>query len=195
MSTTRRTLVRNLLTGTALSPLPLSGPRSRRKEDQVLHCRSQTHLPRPFYASLRRSVALASGHREKAEKYAAECNGPAKNIYSYSNYDDIAANKDIDAVYIALPSSMHAEYTIRAAIADKHVLCEKPMATSLRGSQSMINACRTANRKLMIAYRWPIRTNQLACHRADSRWETWHHSDNRKRERLRGKGRRMTIQS
>ena len=98
-------------------------------------------------------VALASGHREKAEKYAAECNGPAKNIYSYSNYDDIAANKDIDAVYIALPSSMHAEYTIRAAIADKHVLCEKPMATSLRGSQSMINACRTANRKLMIAYR------------------------------------------
>jgi predicted dehydrogenase len=167
MSTTRRTLVRNLLTGTALSPLPLSGPRSRRrKEDQVLHCRSRTHLPRPFHASLQdiaraEVVALVSGHREKTEKYAAEYNFPAKNIYSYSNYDDIAANKDIDAVYIALPSSMHAEYTIRAAIADKHVLCEKPMATSLRGSQSMINACRAANRKLMMLI--AANTNQPTC--------------------------------
>lgn len=100
-----------------------------------------------------RVTAVVSGGREKAEKMAAEYNFPVKNIYSYQNYDEIRSNPDIDAVYIALPNSMHAEYTIRAANAGKHVLCEKPMATSVKDSQSMINACKAANRKLMIAYR------------------------------------------
>jgi predicted dehydrogenase len=98
-------------------------------------------------------VALVSGHRDKAEKTAAEYNVPAKNIYSYGNYDDIAGNKDIDAVYIALPNSMHAEYSIRAANAGKHVLSEKPMATTVHDAQAMIDACRAADKKLMIAYR------------------------------------------
>jgi predicted dehydrogenase len=98
-------------------------------------------------------TALVSGHREKAEKTAAEYNVPAKNIYGYENFNEIASNKEIDAVYIALPNSMHAEYTIRAANAGKHVLCEKPMATTVKDSQSMINACRAARKKLMIAYR------------------------------------------
>ena len=98
-------------------------------------------------------VALVSGDRKKAESQAAEYGVPAKNIYSYNNYDDIGKNPDIDAVYIALPNSMHAEYTIRAAKAAKHVLCEKPMATTVRDSESMINACKAANKKLMIAYR------------------------------------------
>lgn len=98
-------------------------------------------------------TALVSGHRDKAEKMAAEYNVPPKNIYSYQNYDEIADNKDIDAVYIALPNSMHAEYTIRAANAGKHVLCEKPMATTVRDSQSMTAACKAAQKKLMIAYR------------------------------------------
>ena len=98
-------------------------------------------------------VALVSGHRDKADKEAQKYGVSAKNIYSYDNYDRIADNKDIDAVYIALPNSMHAEYTIRAAKAGKHVLCEKPMATSVRDSQEMIAACHKANRKLMIAYR------------------------------------------
>lgn len=98
-------------------------------------------------------TALVSGHREKAEKTAADYGVAAKNIYSYQNYDDIANNPDIDAVYIALPNNMHAEYTIRAANAGKHVLCEKPMATSVKDCQNMIAACSAANKKLMIAYR------------------------------------------
>src|SRR5689334_22035574 len=53
-------------------------------------------------------TALVSGHRDKAEKYAAEYGVLAKNIYSYENFDEIAKNSDIDAVYIALPNSMHA---------------------------------------------------------------------------------------
>jgi len=98
-------------------------------------------------------VALVSGHRDKAEKTAAEYGVPETNIYDYKNCDDMRGNKDIDAVYVALPNSMHAEYTIRSANAGKHVLCEKPMATSVRDCQAMIDACKAANKKLMIAYR------------------------------------------
>src|SRR5437868_13708634 len=113
----------------------------------------QHFMPALKSSKLGRVTALVSGHRDKAEKMAAEYGVPAKNIYSYGNYDSIAGNKDIDAVYIALPNSMHAEYTIRGAKAGKHVLCEKPMATSVADSQAMIDACRTAKKKLMIAYR------------------------------------------
>jgi len=100
-----------------------------------------------------RVVAVVSGHRDKAEQTAAKYKVDPASIYSYDNFDKIAENKAIDAVYIALPNSMHAEYTIRAAKAGKHVLCEKPMAVSVNESQAMINACRAAKTKLMIAYR------------------------------------------
>jgi len=98
-------------------------------------------------------TALVSGHREKAEKQAAMYDVPSPSIYSYDNFDEIRQNRDIDAVYIALPNSMHAEYTIRAAKAGKHVLCEKPMATSVADCRAMIEACEKHRVKLMIAYR------------------------------------------
>jgi len=104
-------------------------------------------------AKYSRVTALVSGHRDKAERIAAENQVPASNIYSYDNYDAIAGNKAIDAVIICLPNSMHAEYTIRAARAGKHVLCEKPMCTTVADGEAMIDACRKASKKLMIAYR------------------------------------------
>ena len=104
-------------------------------------------------SSQARMVAVVSGYREKAEKIAEDYAIAAKNIYSYDSFDSIADNPEIDAVYIGLPNSMHAEYTIRAARAGKHVLCEKPMAVSVADCQSMIDACRKANKKLMIGYR------------------------------------------
>ena len=100
-----------------------------------------------------RIVAVVSGHREKAEKFAADYDVPAKNIYSYDNFDSIADNKEIDAVYIGLPNGMHAEYAIRAARAGKHALCEKPMANTPGDCQAMIDAFKKAGKKLMIAYR------------------------------------------
>jgi predicted dehydrogenase len=106
-------------------------------------------------------TALVSGHRDKADKMAAEYGVPAGSIYSYENYDQIARNPAIDAVYIALPNSMHAEYTIRAAKAGKHVLCEKPMASTVEDSRAMIAACRTAGKKLMIAYRCQFEPTNL----------------------------------
>src|SRR5688572_15777724 len=71
--------------------------------------------------------------------------------YSYDEYEECLAH--VDAVYIALPNSMHAEYTIRAANAGVHVLCEKPMAVTVEECERMIEACRESNVKLMIAYR------------------------------------------
>ena len=100
-----------------------------------------------------RVAALVSGHRDKAERIAAQYGVPSESIYSYEKFDEIAKNKDVQAVYVALPSSMHAEYTIRAAKAGKHVLCEKPMSTSVADAEAMIAACKAANVKLMIAYR------------------------------------------
>jgi predicted dehydrogenase len=99
-------------------------------------------------------TGLVTGHpKEKGEKYSALYNVPKSSIYTYETYDRILDNKDIDAVYIGLPNSMHAEYTIRAAQAGKHVLCEKPMAISSAECRQMIDACKAHNVKLMIAYR------------------------------------------
>jgi glucose-fructose oxidoreductase len=100
-----------------------------------------------------RVTALVSGHPEKARKLAARYSVPEKNIYNYENYDSLRDNPDVDVVYVVLPNSMHAEYTIRAAKAGKHVLCEKPMANAPADCQQMIDACRAAGRKLMVAYR------------------------------------------
>ncbi|MFZ0663537.1 MAG: Gfo/Idh/MocA family oxidoreductase [Acidobacteriaceae bacterium] len=100
-----------------------------------------------------RIVALVSGHREKAKRQAAIYGVAESAIYSYQDYDRIRDNKEIDAVYIALPNGMHVEYTIRGARAGKHVFCEKPMATSVADSRAMIEACRAAGKKLMIGYR------------------------------------------
>ena len=100
-----------------------------------------------------RVAALVSGHPDKAARIAAQYGVPSGSIYNYENFDEIAHNPTVDAVYVALPNSMHAEYTIRAAKAGKHVLCEKPMCTSVADAERMIAACKAANVKLMIAYR------------------------------------------
>ncbi|GAA0318557.1 Gfo/Idh/MocA family oxidoreductase [Sphingomonas oligophenolica] len=98
-------------------------------------------------------AALVSGHPDKARRIAAEQGLPADAIYTYDDYDRIAHDPRIQVVYIVLPNSMHAEYTIRALKAGKHVLCEKPMATSIADCEAMIAAAKAADRKLMIAYR------------------------------------------
>ena len=98
-------------------------------------------------------VALVSGHRDKAEKVAARYGVDPKHVYDYQNFDSIKGNPAVDAVYVVLPNSMHREYTERALAAGKHVLCEKPMAPTSADCQAMIDAAKSAGRKLMIAYR------------------------------------------
>ena len=100
-----------------------------------------------------RVTALVSGERDKARAVAAQCGVKEANLYDYSNFDRLRDNPEVDIVYIVLPNAMHAEFTVRAAQAGKHVLCEKPMATTVADAQRMVDACRQAGRKLMIAYR------------------------------------------
>jgi predicted dehydrogenase len=107
-------------------------------------------------------TALVSGHPEKAARIAEKYGVPKENIYNYENMDGFRDNKAIDAVYIGLPNSMHAEYTIRSAKAGKHVLCEKPMAITVPEAQKMIDVCKAAHVKLMIAYRCHYEPTNLA---------------------------------
>ncbi|MBX7125091.1 MAG: Gfo/Idh/MocA family oxidoreductase [Cyclobacteriaceae bacterium] len=98
-------------------------------------------------------TGIVTGTPAKAELWQQRHELAGKNIYNYSTFDTIANNPDIDVVYIVLPPSMHAEYTIRAANAGKHVWCEKPMAVSVAECEAMINACRKNKVALSIGYR------------------------------------------
>ncbi|HEX5168024.1 MAG TPA: Gfo/Idh/MocA family oxidoreductase, partial [Cyclobacteriaceae bacterium] len=98
-------------------------------------------------------VGIVTGTPSKAETWKQKYNIPDKNIYNYQNFDTIANNPDIDVIYVVLPPSMHAEYSIRAAKSGKHVWCEKPMAISVAECQNMIDACNKNKVKLSIGYR------------------------------------------
>ncbi|WP_037459419.1 Gfo/Idh/MocA family protein [Skermanella stibiiresistens] len=100
-----------------------------------------------------RAVALVSGSPEKAKLVAAQHGISDSAVYDYQDFDRIADNPQIQAVYVVLPNGMHREYVTRAAKAGKHVLCEKPMANNSAEARDMIAACDQAGVKLMIAYR------------------------------------------
>ena len=94
---------------------------------------------------------MVSGDEEKRAKLAKLYG--AEHTYSYEQYEDCLKSGEVDAVYIGLPNHLHSEYTIRAAAAGIHVLCEKPMAIDEAECQQMIAACEQSGVKLMIAYR------------------------------------------
>jgi glucose-fructose oxidoreductase len=96
-------------------------------------------------------VALVSGEQKKLKQLSRRYG--VQRTCGYDDVDELFASGEIDAVYIALPNELHKEYTIRAARAGLHVLCEKPMAVNASECEEMIGAARAANVKLMIAYR------------------------------------------
>jgi predicted dehydrogenase len=98
-------------------------------------------------------VAVVTGHPVENKPIIDQFGIAPEHVYNYDNYDTLANNPDIDCVYIVLPNGMHAEYTIRALKAGKHVLCEKPMANSSDECQQMIDASKSTGKKLMVAYR------------------------------------------
>jgi glucose-fructose oxidoreductase len=115
----------------------------------------------PAFAHARRNselVAVVSGDRTKRREITKRYR--LDHAFTYEQFDECL--RVVDAVYIALPNSMHAEYTIRAARAGVHVLCEKPMAVDVEECRQMIAACRKAKVKLMVAYRLHFETLNLA---------------------------------
>jgi predicted dehydrogenase len=117
-------------------------------------------LPGFGHAKSVRVTALVSGERDKARAVAAQYGVPETHLYDYANFDKLRDNPDVDIVYIVLPNALHMEYTVRAAQAGKHVLCEKPMATNVADARAMIDACAKAKRRLMIAYRMQYEPHQ-----------------------------------
>ena len=100
-----------------------------------------------------RLAGIVTGTPAKEKEWMDKYGIPQENVYNYENYDGIADNDDIDIIYIVLPNSMHAEYSIRAAQAGKHVICEKPMAMNVEECKEMIDACQQAGVKLSMGYR------------------------------------------
>jgi predicted dehydrogenase len=96
-------------------------------------------------------TALVSDDREKLKKLGRKYG--VERLHHYDQYNDLLNSGDVDAVYIGLPNHLHHDYTLRAAHAGIHVLCEKPMAVTVEECEDMIRACRASDVKLMIAYR------------------------------------------
>lgn len=103
----------------------------------------------PLRASKRtRLLAVASRSLSSAEAYAREWDIPR----AHGSYDDLLADPDIDVIYNPLPNNMHAEWTIKALRAGKHVLCEKPLALSLEEVDAMIAAAQETGKILTEAF-------------------------------------------
>ncbi|UGB32077.1 Gfo/Idh/MocA family protein [Metabacillus sp. B2-18] len=85
-------------------------------------------------------VAIASRGLEKAKETAEQLNIPK----AYGSYEELLQDPEIEAVYIPLPNHLHKEWTIRAAEAGKHVLCEKPLALNANEAEEMVTACERA---------------------------------------------------
>src|SRR5208282_463593 len=110
-----------------------------------------------------RLAGIVTGHPAKAEQWKAQYHIPDKNIYNYDSMGKMADNPDIDVVYVVTPNALHAEHSIKAAKAGKHVLCEKPMEVSVEKCQQIIDACKQAGRQLAIGYRLHFEPNNLEC--------------------------------
>lgn len=93
-------------------------------------------------------TAIASRHLAAAEEAAARLGIPA----AVGSYEDLLARDDVDAVYIPLPNHLHKEWTLAAALAGKHVLCEKPLALTSDDARAMVEGCAAAGVHFMEAF-------------------------------------------
>jgi xylose dehydrogenase (NAD/NADP) len=106
------------------------------------------HLPAIRASRNARVVAVASRDLQRAQAFAADC-GIER---AFGRYEDLLADPDVDVILNALPNSLHHEWTIRAAEAGKHILCEKPLAVSESEAREMFAAAKANNVRLMEAF-------------------------------------------
>ena len=111
----------------------------------------EAFIPAAAQSGNARVAAIVTGDPRKAGRLAEFHHVP--EVVTYAEYDALLASDRIDAVYVALPNSMHADYAIRAARAGKHVMVEKPLARTAEEAEAMIVAARDGGVFLMTAYR------------------------------------------
>jgi len=104
-----------------------------------------------------RVVAAASRDEAKAAAFAGELGIPR----GYGSYEALLADREVTQIYLALPNALHAEWTERAAAAGKHVLCEKPLATSAAEAERMFAAARANGVWLMEAFMYRFHPQTL----------------------------------
>jgi predicted dehydrogenase len=122
-------------------------------------------LPALTRTTRSRLAAIVTGSPDKDRAVVQQYKLDPSHCYSYETFERMKDDPDVDVVYIVLPNSIHAEYTLRAAKIGKHVFCEKPMAISLAECRQMIDACAAAKRRLSIAYRMLYEPNLIELRR------------------------------
>jgi len=112
----------------------------------------------PAILRSRNAIVHALGSREAKKLVEVRSRFAVPNLYE--SYDEVLADRNVEAVYIPLPNALHAPWTIKAAEAGKHVLCEKPLGLDAQEARQMIDACKASGVKLMEAfmYRYTERT-------------------------------------
>jgi len=95
-----------------------------------------------------RVLAIASRSAARSQSFAERFDIPR----AYGRYEELLRDPDIQVIYVPLPNSMHGEWTIKAAQAGKHVLCEKPLARNTQEAQEMVDVCRAQGVLLMEAF-------------------------------------------
>ncbi|MDQ4036050.1 MAG: Gfo/Idh/MocA family oxidoreductase [Chloroflexota bacterium] len=103
-------------------------------------------------------IAIASRDPSLAERAAKELGIPT----AHGSYEALLADPEVDAVYVPLPNHLHATWSIAAAEAGKHVLCEKPLATTARDVERMIDAADRASVRLMEAFMYRLHPSWIA---------------------------------
>ena len=170
MQTSRRAFIHGISKGIAcVSILPMAATRSSAQETKKLgfalvglgSLSTNQIAPALQKTKLCRLAAIVTGTPAKEKIWADKYGIPERSIYNYRNFDQIAGNPDVQVVYVVLPNAMHGEFTIRAAKAGKHVLCEKPMEVSVEKCQAMIDACNEAKVQLAIGYRCQFAPHHL----------------------------------
>lgn len=104
----------------------------------------------PTHARHAKLEAIAGRDGKLAAEWAAEFGVPR----SYASYDELIADPNVDAVYIPLPNELHRPWALKAALAGKHVLCEKPLALDVADAEAIVHGCRAAGVVLMEAFMW-----------------------------------------
>jgi predicted dehydrogenase len=114
-------------------------------------------------ADFSRLAGVITDTPAKAAKWKEKYGLSDASIFTYDTMHKLAANADIDVIYIVTPNALHAEQAAAAFKAGKHVFCEKPMEVSVAKCQQMIKDAQAANRKLGVAYRCQYDPNNLEC--------------------------------